>query len=138
MRNTKAILAGALIAPALALGGGLAYATTTPGTAPARTSVTSTAQDHSQHPATQPHHSYCGWRYGDQRCDWRGHSHQRHAAHRHAAHGHNGYRGTHGCQRHHSYGHHGRNGGYGYGGYQGSWRYGGGWGNGGGCCGHGW
>ena len=146
MRNTKAVIAGALIAPALALTGGMAYASTSAGSTPAtpRPAVTTTVQAHTQHTTTQPRHdSYCGPRYGDQRCDqWR-HATQRQAtrhhatqrqATRHHAYQHRGYRGSYGYQHRGGYGHQGNWG------YRGSGQHGGGsWqGNGGGCCRGGW
>lgn len=125
MRTNKAILAGALIAPMLALGGGLAYASTSSGSPPpaTRTAVTSTVQTHYQHTTSQPHRNRCYWQgRGNHPCGWRGHGYQRQPAgqpsHRHAAHRHAGYR--------HYYGYHGRNH-YGYGGQRGDWGY---WGSG--------
>jgi hypothetical protein len=141
MRNIKAILAGALIAPALALTGGLAYASTTSGNspAPARPAATATAQAHSQHITGQARHNSCGWWHGD-RCDQRGYGYQRQPAHQQPVHQRHGY-------RHHSSRYQG-NSGYGYGGYQGNWAYQGNWGSGqrgsgsrwggSGCCRHGW
>jgi hypothetical protein len=85
MRNKKALAAGALMVPALALTGGIAYAsTTTSDPAPTRTAVTATVQAHGQHPAGQARHDRCDWRCGDHRGDWRGHGYQRHATQHHA------------------------------------------------------
>lgn len=135
MKNTKAILAGALIAPALALTGGIAYAsTTTPShPAPARATVTATAQ----HPIGQ---ARLGW------CDWRSHGHhaqpaQQHRAGRHHSYRHNGYqhRGSYGnraSQRGYSGGQSNQAYSYQGNGYQGNG--GSHWANGGGCCRHGW
>jgi hypothetical protein len=137
MRNKKAIFAGALMVPALALTGGAAYATTTGGPAtPAQPAVTATVQPTSHHPAGQIHYR-CDWRYSDHRCDWRGHRNQRqatqHQATQHPAYQHHGNRNHHGYQG---------NGGYqgNWVGYQGSGQYGNGsqWGNGNGFCGNGW
>ncbi len=138
MRNKKAVITGALIAPVLALTSGIAYASTSSGTAPAvtRPAVTTTLQAHT---TTQPHHgSYCG-----NRCDWRGHGYQRQPtqqrAQRHATQ-HRSYRGGYGSQRS-GYQHHGHRGsrdyrgGYGY---QGGWSYRGGGSGQGGCCHGGW
>ena len=99
MRNKKAIFAGALMVPALALTGGLAYASTTPGSPPAvtRTAVTSTVQPGTQHPAGQVAHYRCDWQRGDHRCDWRGHSYQRQAT-QHPVTQHRGNRNHHGYQ----------------------------------------
>ena len=77
MRNKKAIIGAALIAPALALTGGLAYASTTSGPATAtQPTVTTTAQPGGQHPTGQPRHDRCDWRCGDHHNDGRGHGYQ--------------------------------------------------------------
>lgn len=132
MRNKKAIFAGALMVPALALTGGIAYASTTGSPAAVRTAVTSTVQPNSQHTTGQARHDRCDWRYGDHRCDWRGHGYHRQANHRqatyrhgtrHHAYQHRGYRNHHGDQGRSGYGY----GGYGHGGYQGNWGYQGGY-----------
>ncbi len=76
MRNKKAIVAGALMAPALALTGGIAYASGTGNhPAPARPAVT-TVQAHGQHPTGQARHDRCDWRCGDHWGDRRGHGDQ--------------------------------------------------------------
>lgn len=135
MRTNKAILAGALIAPMLALGGGLAYATTTSGSPPpaTRTAVTSTVQTQHQN-TSQAHHNRCySPGRGNHPCDLRGRGYQRQPAgqpsQRHPAHRHAGYR------HHHGYG--GQRGDWGY---RGSGYYGTGYGRShcGGCCGSGW
>ena len=82
MRNKKALAAGALMVPALALTGGIAYANSTGShPAPARPAVT-TVQAHGQHPTGQARHDRCDWRCGDHRGDQRGHGDQRHATQR--------------------------------------------------------
>jgi hypothetical protein len=113
MRNKKAIVAGALMVPALALTGGAAYASTTGShPTPARPAVTTTVQAHSQHPTGQPCYDRCGWRYGDHRYDQNDHSYQRHATkqaiqrqatqhhatQQHGDRNHTGYQGTWGYQ----------------------------------------
>jgi hypothetical protein len=147
MKSTKAIITAALAAPLLALGGGLAYAsTTTPShPAPARTAVTSVAHPHSQPGFAQGRHDWCDWRYSGHWCGWRGHGYghlpqatRQHRADRH----HYGYRHHNGYRGHGSWGYQ-SNQGYGY---QGNWGNGGSGnygsgshgGNGGGCCRHGW
>lgn len=147
MRNKKAIFAGALMVPALALTGGIAYATTTGSPATqARPAATATVQPSSHHPAGQNGYR-CNGRYGDHRCDWRGHRHPtqitprratQHHAYRHR--NQHSYRGNWGYQRRNGYNHQGGWGYRGNWGYQGSGHYGTGsqWGNGSGCCGHGW
>jgi hypothetical protein len=109
MRNKKAIFAGALMVPALALTGGVAYASTTGShPTPARPAVT-TVQAHSQHPTGQPRHDRCDGRYGDHRYDRCDHGYQRPATQRPATqrqatqrpHGdrdHGGYQGSRGYQ----------------------------------------
>ncbi len=131
MRNKKALLAGALMVPALALTGGIAYATTGSHPTPARTAVTTTVQ-HSKDAASQARHYRCDWRPGAHRCDRNGHRYQQQPTQRQAV-----------QYRSHRNAHQGS--GYGWGGYgyqgrgsSGSGQYGGGWGNGGGCCRHGW
>jgi hypothetical protein len=83
MRNKKAVFAGALMVPALALTGGIAYASTTgsPVTA-TRTAVTSTVTPNGQHAVGQARHDRCDWRCGDHRGAWRGHGDERHATQR--------------------------------------------------------
>lgn len=138
MRNKKAII-GALIAPALALTGGVAYASTASGS-PAtvtRPAVTATVGPHSQQAGGQARHDRCdNWGRGDDRCDWRGHGYQRQPT-RHQATQHRS--GQAGDRRHQGYQGSGQYGGYGD---QGSRGYGGhGWDNrSGGCgdCGDGW
>ena len=95
--------------PVLALGGGLAYASTASGnTSPvAHTAVTTTVQPSTHHPDGQASHNRDGHRY-DYRCDWRGHSYQQPAAPRQATPG-SGYR--------HDYRHHRGS----HMGYQGTW-----------------
>jgi len=79
MRNKKAIFAGALMVPALALTGGVAYASTTGShPTPARPAVT-TVQTHSQHPTGQPCYDRCDGRYRDHRYDRNDHGYQQHA-----------------------------------------------------------
>lgn len=130
MRNKKPIITAALLAPILALGGGAAYASSTSGShpAPTRPAVTTTVQGHSQ-----AHHYRCDWRYGDCRCDSRGHGYQKQPAQRtttrHSASGHRSHQNT---------GYQHRNGGsQGTWGYQGSGQHGSGYrqGNGSGDCG---
>lgn len=126
MRNKKSIIAAALIAPTLALGGGIAYASTTSGStpAPARPTVTSAVHPKSQNPAGTYR---CDWRAGNHHCDWRGHGNQQQATQQRSHH--NGYQGRSG---------------YGSGGYGGNWGsqgsgqhgHGSRWGNG--DCGGGW
>ena len=142
MRNKKALAAGALMLPALALTGGIAYASTTGShPAPARTAVTATTQPNSHHPAGQVIGHRCDWRYGDHRCDWRGHLYQaqvtqrqatQHPACRHR--NHYGHQGDRGYQGRNGYSYQGGSG------YQGSGQNSTGspGGNGSGCCGHGW
>ena len=133
MRNKKAIFAGALMVPALALTGGIAYASTTGGPpTPARTAVTTTVQPTSQHPAGQVIHYRCDWQRGDHHCDWRGHNNQRQAtqrqatqrqATRHPATQHRGYRNHHGYQGRNGYSYTGSRGYQGNEGYQGGYSY---------------
>lgn len=132
MRNKKALFAGALMVPALALTGGVAYATTGGPATPARTAVTATVQPNSHHPAGQVIGYRCDGRYGDHRCDWRGHRYQTQVTQRQATQ-HHAYR----HRNHHGYQGYSYQGGWGY---QDSGQYGTGsqWGNGSGCCGHGW
>ena len=85
MRNKKAIAAGALMVPALALTGGIAYASAAGShSAPTRPAVTTTAWAHGQHPAGRACYDRCDWRHGDHRGDQRDHGYQRHAAQHHA------------------------------------------------------
>lgn len=152
MNKIKTIIIGALTAPLLALGGGLAYASTTPShPAQARATVTATAQ----HPAGQMRLNWCDWRYSGYWNNWHGHGHgyghQPQPAHQRS---HHTYRHHHGYRHNHGYQHRGgysTGGNQGYG-YQGNWGNGGsrnypsGWGHGGGShqgnrgggCGHGW
>jgi hypothetical protein len=151
MKNTKAILAGALMVPVLALTGGIAYASAaTPShPAPARATVTATAQ----HPLGQAHIGWCDWRYTGYRGDWHGYGCHPQAAHQHRTHRHHGYQHRYGYQHRSGYRTWG-NKGYGYQGtgyqgtgyqgtgyqgtgYQGT-GYQGGWGHGSGCCRNGW
>ena len=149
MKNTKAILAGTLMAPVLALTGGIAYASAaTPShPAPARATVTATAQ----HPIGQDRFGWCDWRYTGHWGDWRGHGYQAQPAHEHRAARHHGYQHRAGYRTWGNQGHgyrgnqsSGYQGGWGYGyqgnGYQSGWgrRSGSHWGSGGGCCRHGW
>ncbi len=126
MRNKRSIIIGALIAPMLALTGGLAYAATSgtgqghPASHPA---ATATATPGSQHPASQVNH----------------HGHQRNGSHRWCD---NHRYGT----RHHVYQGQSYQGNWGpryrhHGSYQGNWGYqsrgsygGYRWGSGNGCC----
>ncbi len=108
MRNKKALAAGALMVPALALTGGIAYASTTgsPVTA-TRTAVTSTVAPNGQHATGQARHDRCDWRCGDHRGDRRGHATQPQATQRPAT--------QHPATRHHSNrNHHGYQGRSGY------------------------
>jgi hypothetical protein len=90
MRNKRSIIIGALIAPMLALTGGLAYAATSgtgqghPASHPAAT-ATATPGSHSQHPASQVGH----------------HGHQRNGSHRWCDNQRSGTR--HHGTRHHAY-----------------------------------
>ncbi len=82
MRNKKALAAGALMVPALALTGGIAYASSTGShPAPTRPAVT-TVQAHGKHPTGQARHDRCDWRCGDHQGDRRGHGYERHATQR--------------------------------------------------------
>lgn len=106
MMNKRSMLAGALLAPALALTGGIAYASSTGGgPAPARPTVTQTARTHGQPATGQARHGYCGWRSGDDRCDWRGHRFGQVTRQHHAYQGNQGYQGS--GQRGGSGSHHG-------------------------------
>ena len=125
MRTKKAIITTALAVPMLALGGGIAYATTTAGSPPpaTRTAVTTTVQP--THPAGQANRN--GHRY-DHRCDWRGHGYQQPATTRQAT----GQQATrHSGQLHGDQGQNHR----GYQGNGGQYRSGSQWGSRSGCCG---
>ncbi|HEY5988269.1 MAG TPA: hypothetical protein VIV12_18115 [Streptosporangiaceae bacterium] len=136
MRNIKATVLGALLAPALALTGGLAYASATSGShhAVTRPAAASTVQAHSQHTRAQAHHNRCDWRYGQHRCGWRGHAY-RHPAYRHHGYRHHGYRTNYRYQDRSRSSYSGYRGNWGY---RGSGQYGSRWGNGSGCCRCGW
>ncbi len=74
MRTKKAIITSALAVPMLALGGGIAYASTTSGSPPPATRpAVTTVQTTAHNPGGQA--SRNGQRY-DHRCDWRGHGYQ--------------------------------------------------------------
>ncbi len=137
MKNTKAILAGTLMAPVLALTGGIAYASTaTPShPAPARATVTATAQ----HPIGQDRLGWCDWRYTGHWGDRRDHGNLAQPAHQHRAARHHGYQHRAGYRTLGNQGYRGNQ----SSGYQGGWGYGyqgtghqGSWGRGG-CCRHG-
>jgi hypothetical protein len=117
MKNKKAIFAGTLIPLALALTGGVAYASTTGSPAPARPAVTTTVYPHGQATA-QVRHDRCDRRNGGDRCDWRGHAYQRQVTQRqvtqHHGYRHRSHRTTYGYQGYGQYS--GRS-------YQGSWGY---------------
>ena len=118
MRNKKALAAGALMVPALALTGGVAYASaTTSHPTPARSATT--VQAHSQHVTGQARHDRCDSRCGDHRSGRHHYGYQRHATQRpvtqyrvtrhHGDRDRSGYRGKVGYQGGMSYraGHHG-------------------------------
>jgi hypothetical protein len=116
MRNKKAIFAGALMVPALALTGGAAYAGTTGShPTPTRPAVTTTVQAHSQHPTGQPCYDRCDWRYGDHRYDTNDHGFQQHATQQPVT--------QRQATQHRATQHHGDRD---HGGYQGNWGYQGG------------
>lgn len=80
MRNIKTIFAAAATVPVLALGGGLAYATTSsgnpaPAPAPAVTATITATHPHTQ-PATRAHRNDCQPARGQMNCGDRNHSQQ--------------------------------------------------------------
>ncbi len=76
MRTKKAIITSALAVPLLALGGGIAYASTISGSPPptTRPAVTTTVQTHQ--PATGQMTTNRNGHRCDGHCDWRGHGYQ--------------------------------------------------------------
>lgn len=113
MMNKRSMLVGALLAPALALTGGIAYASSTAGQLPTRPAVTQVAHPHGQPATGRAGHGYCGWHSGDDRCDWRGHRTQQ--ATRQASHQHHAYQGNQGYQGSGQRGGSGSHHGWGYG-----------------------
>ena len=131
MKHKKALLAGALIAPTLALTGGLAYASTADTSPPAHQTTPTVSQTYHGHDCRVP---------GGYRCDWRGHYGQQHnvqqGSHRQPARHPGSYRSRHGYQ--HRSGHpyqHRQGGSHRQAGrsYQGGWGYQGTWQHGSGC-----
>ena len=132
MKNTKAILAGTLMAPVLALTGGIAYASTTTPSHPATARAAVTAS--TAHPVGQMRLNWCDWRYTGYWGDRHNYGHQAKTTHQ---------RNHHVAYQQHGYRHHQRSAGRTWGnqgyGYQGGWGSSGGSHRGdGGCCRHGW
>jgi hypothetical protein len=101
MRTKTAIITSALVVPLLAAGGGITYASTTPGSPATATPAAATTTARASQPATGPVRINLGSHRQDQRCDGPGHRYQQPATQRQATQQQarsGGYRHDDGCQ----------------------------------------